>query len=109
MSENVVHVSDRNFSQEVLKSNVPVLVDFWAPWCGPCMALGPTIERIAESFLGKVKVCKVNVDENQQTAAQFSIRSIPTMLLFSNGKNIDQLVGNVPEGVISEFLKKVAK
>lgn len=104
--QNVVEVTDQTFTTEVLQSNTPVLVDFWAAWCGPCLALAPTIEEVADSNQGNVKVCKVNIDENPNTAAQFGVRSIPTILLFKGGKNVGQLVGNVPKQLIEEFIKR---
>lgn len=102
----VVEVTDSNFQNEVLQSPTLVLVDFWAEWCGPCRALAPTIDEIASSYQGKVKVCKLDVDGNPNTAAQFAIRSIPTILLFKGGQRVGQLVGNVPRGAIEELLKR---
>lgn len=104
--KNIHEVTDQNFETEVIRSNVPVLVDFWAAWCGPCQALTPTIESVADEQAGRIKVCKLNVDENPNVAAKFGIRSIPTIYLFKDGQNLGQLVGNVPKGVINEFLKK---
>lgn len=104
--QNIVEVTDNNFQTEVLQSQTPVLVDFWAAWCGPCRALAPTIEQVADERAGSVKVCKLDVDGNPNTAAQFGIRSIPTILLFSAGHQVGQLVGNVPKGAIDELLKK---
>jgi thioredoxin 1 len=105
--QNIVEVTDGNFQNEVLQSPTPVLVDFWAEWCGPCRALAPTIEQVATERVGSLKVCKVDVDGSPNTAAQFGIRSIPTILLFSGGQPVGQLVGNVPKGAIDELLKKV--
>ena len=96
----VVDVSDQNFESEVIKSAVPVLVDLWAPWCGPCRMVHPVIEKLAKDYDGKVKFCKLNVDENQQTAAKYGIMSIPTLLFFKNGKRADTVVGAVPEQVL---------
>ena len=104
--KNIFEVNDHTFELEVLQSNVPVLIDFWAPWCGPCLALGPTIEVVADEQVGKIKVCKINVDESPNVAARYGIRSIPTLQLFKNGSAIGQMVGNVPKGAIGEFLKK---
>lgn len=106
MSEHVLEVTDNNFEQEVLKSPTPVLVDFWAIWCGPCKALAPTVETLAKDYAGKVKVCKVDVDHNPNNAAQFGIRSIPTLMLFHQGKMVGQLVGNVPRPNIEQLLGK---
>jgi thioredoxin 1 len=98
--------TDSNFEQEVLKSSAPVLVDFWAEWCGPCKALGPKLEEIAGELGEKVSVVKLNIDENPDTPAKFGVRSIPTMILFKGGENIDQLVGNLPKENILEVLNK---
>ncbi|MFH1874909.1 MAG: thioredoxin [Pseudomonadota bacterium] len=104
--EHVEAITEQNFDTEVLKAGQPVLVDFWASWCGPCIALGPTIEEVATENQGKIKVCKVNVDEAPNIAARYGIRSIPTLILFKQGRVIDQLVGGVPKGIINEMLKK---
>ena len=88
---NVVTVTDANFESEVLKSDKPVLVDFWAPWCGPCMQLGPVIDQVADATVGKAKVAKVNVDESQQLAAKYRINSIPALLVFKGGQFQEQL------------------
>ena len=95
-------VTDDNFETEVLKADTPILVDFWAEWCGPCRALGPKLEEISSEMSGKVKVVKVNVDENPKAPAQYGVRGIPTMILFKAGENVAQLVGNVPkEDIVS--------
>ena len=96
-SSNVHTVTDANFDAEVLKSDQPVLVDFWAPWCGPCVQLSPIIDEIADAKVGSVKVVKVNVDQNFETAGKFRINSIPALLFFKGGEVRDQLVGRVPK------------
>ena len=103
----VLEVSDATFEQEVLKSEQPVLVDFWAVWCGPCKAIAPIIDGIAAAYDGKLKVAKMNVDENAATPSRFGIRGIPALLLFKGGKVADQVVGFVPQDVIDEKIKRV--
>ena len=97
-SAEVTHVSDASFEQEVLKSSIPVLIDFWAPWCGPCKAIAPIIDEVAKDYAGKLKVVKLNVDDNPETAARYGIRSIPNLLIIKNGQVKDQIVGAVPKG-----------
>jgi len=106
MGENVKPVNDNEWDQEVLKSGVPVLVDFWAEWCGPCHALAPTVSSIADSYTGRMKVFKLNVDENERTAAKYGVRSIPTLMLFSNGSIKEVLIGNRPKNEIVQVLDK---
>ena len=106
-SKEPVAVTDATFEEEVEKSSLPVLVDFWASWCGPCRMLGPIIDEIAEEQAGSVKVAKLNVDENSKTAAKFSIMSIPTMLMFKDGEAVDRLVGVQPKATIVEHLAKL--
>jgi thioredoxin 1 len=101
-----IEVTDVNFKKEVLESSVPVLVDFWAEWCGPCKMIAPVVEQLATEFQGKLKVGKVDVDSNQQTSMQFGIRSIPTLLLFKNGKVVDQIVGTVPKAALADKVSK---
>ena len=102
----LVKVNDANFEQEVLKSSLPVLVDFWAPWCGPCRAIAPIIEEIAAQYDGKLKVAKLNVDEAPATPGRYGIRAIPTLILFKDGQVYDQITGAVPRSVIEEIIKK---
>lgn len=99
--------TDQNFEQEVLKSEKPVLVDFWAVWCGPCQMMGPIIEELAEEVKDKYKVGKLNVDENRETAAKFSIMSIPTLIIFKNGEAVKQLVGVQAKENLKEELEKI--
>lgn len=98
--------TDDNFDGEVLKSDQPVLIDFWAPWCGPCKAIGPIVDEMAGAYQGKIKVMKMNVDDSQKTASTFGIRSIPTLMMFKSGKVADTLVGLVPREKLEEFIKK---
>ncbi|MBF0388264.1 MAG: thioredoxin [Candidatus Omnitrophica bacterium] len=102
---NAVKITADNFAAEVLKSNIPVLVDFWAEWCGPCKMVLPIMDSIAVEMAGVVKVCKVNVDECQELAADFNVMSIPTLIIFKGGKAVDQMVGAVPKTKIIEKLK----
>jgi thioredoxin len=103
----VLEVSDATFDQEVLRSEQPVLVDFWAVWCGPCKAIAPIVDSLATSYAGKLKVAKVNVDENGATPSRYGIRGIPTLLLFKGGKVADQIVGYVPQNVIEEKVQRL--
>lgn len=105
-SELLGTATDGNFEDEVLKSDKPVLVDFWASWCGPCIALGPIVEEIASKFKDSLKVMKLNVDDNQKTAVNYSVRGIPTVILFKEGKVVDTLVGLVPKIRLEDFVKK---
>ena len=101
-----VEVTDSNFQSEVLNSATPVLVDFWAEWCGPCRMIAPLVEELAKEYTGKLKVGKLDVDSNQQVSMQFGIRSIPTLLIFKQGKVVDQLVGAVPKRMLVEKITK---
>ena len=103
-----LELTDSNFQNEVLDNDQPVLVDFWAAWCGPCRAIAPTIEQLADDFDGRAKIGKVDVDQNQQTAMQYNVRSIPTLLFFKNGEVVDQLVGAAPKKVLAEKLESLA-
>ena len=99
-------VSDASFEQDVLKSDVPVLVDFWAPWCGPCRMVAPIVDEIAKEFDGKIKVFKLNTDENPNVASKFGIRSIPTLMVFKDGQKVDTVVGAVPKTTLSSTISK---
>ena len=103
MSE-LIALTDENFSDEVLSADLPVLVDFWATWCGPCRMIAPIVEELSSEYEGKAKVCKLDVDAAQKTAAEFGIRSIPTLLIFKEGKVAEQLIGAVPKQQITEKL-----
>lgn len=105
-SEFLKTATDDNFEGEVLKSEKPVLIDFWAPWCGPCKAIGPVIEELAGELKDSVKVMKMNVDDNQKTAVNFGVRSIPTILLFKDGKVVGSIIGLVAKEKILELVKK---
>ena len=98
--------TDDNFEGEVLKSEKPVLIDFWAPWCGPCKAIGPIVEEIAAQYQDKVKVMKLNVDDAQKAATTYGVRSIPTLMMFKGGKVLDTMIGLVPKEKLEEFVKK---
>ncbi len=105
-STAIMQVTDANFDQEVLKSDQPVLIDFWAVWCGPCRALAPVVDEVAESYSGKVKVAKMNVDENPGTPGRYGIRGIPTLLIFKGGQVKEQIVGYVPKETIQKAIDK---
>lgn len=104
MSENTVHITDAQFSEEVLNSDMPVIVDFWAPWCGPCKMIAPVLEDVAEEFAGKVKVVKLNVDENTETAPKYNVRGIPTLLVVKGGEVVATKVGAVSKSQLVEFV-----
>ena len=106
MAENIITLNDTNFDEEVVHSSLPALVDFWAAWCGPCKMIAPTIEELAAEYAGKVKIGKVDVDHNPQTASRYSIRSIPSLLLFKNGNVLEQLVGVKPKAEIKKALER---
>ena len=104
--EVLIHLTDSNFEQEVLKSEKPVLVDFWASWCGPCKAIGPVVEELATAFKDQVKVGKLNIDDNPNAAKTYGVMSIPTLVLFKGGNVIDKVIGLVPKGRLEELIKK---
>jgi thioredoxin 1 len=104
--EALIHVSDENFEQEVLKADKPSIVDFWAPWCGPCRALSPMVEELAATYKDRIKVAKLNIDDSPLTAEKLGVRSIPTLMLFKDGKLLDTLIGLVPKDKLEDFAKK---
>jgi len=106
-SENVMAFTDANFDREVLQSEIPVLVDFWATWCAPCKAIAPLVDSVADEYVGKVRVGKVNVDENQATPGKFGVRGIPTLILFKGGVVVEQIVGAVPKSQLDAMIAKV--
>lgn len=103
-SEAIVHVSDASFEQEVIAADLPVLVDFWAPWCGPCKMIAPILDDLAEQFAGKLKVTKLNVDDHKETAAKFNVRGIPTLIIFKNGAAHATKVGAVSKTQLVDFI-----
>ena len=108
MGQNVKEISDSEFEAEVLKSAVPVLVDFWAPWCAPCKNIAPVLEEIASDYAGKIKIVKLNTDENPRSPEQYNVKAIPNLVLFRDGAVIERIVGAVPKAHLSEVLSKVA-
>ncbi len=102
----LLQVNDKNFTEEVLNADLPVLVDFWATWCGPCRSMSPIVEELAKEFTGKVKITKLNVDENPAIPSQYGVRGIPTLILFKGGKILDQMVGAVPKARLIDLIQK---
>ena len=106
MSDNIINVTDSTFESLVLQSDTPALVDFWASWCAPCRAIAPIVDEMAQEYTGKLRVVKVNVDDNPATPGKYGVRGIPTLILFKDGKVVDQLVGAVPRNQIKELIEK---
>lgn len=102
---NAIALTTNNFEAEVLKSNIPVLVDFWAPWCGPCRMLGPVVDEIASTYGEKLKVCKVNIDDESDLSSQYNVSSVPTLLVFNKGVQTNQKVGAIPKAEIEKLFK----
>lgn len=104
---DILQITDNNFDEEIIDSNIPVMVDFWAKWCGPCKMVGPAVKELAEKYKGKIKIAQMDVDQSRQTPAKFGIRSIPTLLFFKGGEVTNSIVGAHPKDYIDEELKKL--
>ncbi|MGB2115183.1 MAG: thioredoxin TrxA [Porticoccaceae bacterium] len=104
MSDSIVHVTDASFETDVLQSDLPTLVDFWAPWCGPCKMIAPILDELSIEYAGKIKICKLDVDSNPESAAKFNVRGIPTLLVFKNGAVEATKVGALSKGQLTEFV-----
>ena len=109
MSELIVKTTDATFDKEIAEAGMPVMVDFWAPWCAPCRTMGKTLEEVAPEYRDKIRILKVNVDENQEVAGRFGIQSIPTLLFYTDGEPIGQIPGALPPGALREILDRHAK
>ncbi len=107
MAEGIIEITDSNFEQEVINSDLPVLVDFWAAWCGPCKAIAPKIEELANKYAGKIKIGKCNVDENPSTPGEYEIRSIPTLIFIKDGNVVDKIIGIVPKTKLEEAINSI--
>jgi thioredoxin 1 len=107
MAENITQVSDDSFDSEVLKASLPVLIDFWAPWCGPCRAIAPIVDQLATEYAGKIKIVKMNVDDNPRTPANYGVRGIPNLILFKDGQVQQQIVGAVPKAHLVKAISAV--
>jgi thioredoxin 1 len=106
-SDKIMQISDSEFDSKVLQGDLPCLVDFWAPWCGPCKAIGPMIDELAEEYDGKLRIAKMNVDDNPATPGKYGIRAIPTLILFKDGEKVDQITGAVGKPQLTELINKV--
>jgi len=104
---DVVYVTDSNFDQEIINSDLPAMVDFWADWCGPCKMVGPVVEELAKEYKGKVKIAKLNVDQNREVTSRYGIRNIPTMIFFKDGKVVDTIIGAYPKSFLEERIKSL--